>query len=62
MAQTHVVLEYTARSAMATAQMRVLFDQGTPAPLRHLLLGHKVETVYGRGWSSLQNGGLIAAG
>ena len=41
--------------------MRVLFDQGTPAPLRQLLLEHKVETAYERGWSSLQNGDLIAA-
>ena len=41
--------------------MRVLFDQGTPAPLRQLLLEHEVETAYERGWSSLQNGDLIAA-
>jgi hypothetical protein len=41
--------------------MRVLFDQGTPAPLRQLLLDHEVETAYERGWSSLQNGELIAA-
>lgn len=41
--------------------MRVLFDQGTPAPLRQLLLEHEVETAYERGWSSLQNGELIAA-
>ena len=41
--------------------MRVLFDQGTPAPLRHLLLEHEVETAYERGWSSLQNGELITA-
>ena len=41
--------------------MRVLFDHGTPAPLRDLLSGHEVETAYERGWSSLQNGDLIAA-
>ena len=41
--------------------MQVLFDQGTPAPLRHLLSGHVVETAHERGWSSLQNGDLIAA-
>jgi hypothetical protein len=40
--------------------MRVLFDQGTPAPLRQLLLGYEVETAYERGWSNLQNGELIA--
>jgi hypothetical protein len=33
--------------------MRVLFDQGTPAPLRHALVGHKVATAYEQGWSSL---------
>ena len=26
--------------------MRVLFDQGTPAPLRHALAPHKVSTVF----------------
>ena len=41
--------------------MRILFDQGTPAPLRHLLSGHQVETAYDRGWSSLENGELITA-
>lgn len=41
--------------------MRVLFDQGTPAPLRHALAGHIVETAYERGWSRLANGELIAA-
>ena len=41
--------------------MLVLFDQGTPAPLRHALAGHLVETAYERSWSSLKNGELIAA-
>lgn len=41
--------------------MRVLFDQGTPAPLRHALVGHSVETVFEWGWAALQNGALIAA-
>ena len=40
--------------------MKVLFDQGTPAPLRRALLEHSVETAYELGWSSLQNGALIA--
>ena len=40
--------------------MRSLFDQGTPAPLRHALAGHVVETAYERGWSSLSNGALLA--
>jgi predicted nuclease of predicted toxin-antitoxin system len=41
--------------------VKVLFDQGTPAPLRRALIGHTVETAYERGWSELQNGELIAA-
>ena len=39
--------------------MRVLFDQGTPVPLRASLTGHKVVTVYELGWSQLQNGELL---
>ncbi len=41
--------------------MRVLFDQGTPAPLRRSLPGHSVETAYERGWSGLSNGDLLKA-
>ncbi len=41
--------------------MKVLFDQGTPAPLRRLLPGHEVTTAYEMGWSALLNGELIAA-
>jgi len=40
--------------------VRVLFDQGTPAPLRHVLQGHQVSTAYERGWSTLANGELLA--
>jgi hypothetical protein len=40
--------------------VKVLFDQGTPAPLRRSLVDHTVETAYERGWSVLQNGELIA--
>jgi len=39
--------------------MRVLFDQGTPDPLREALLGHEVATVYERGWSRMKNGELL---
>jgi hypothetical protein len=39
----------------------VLFDQGTPAPLRQFLSKHKVETAYERGWSTLKNGELLLA-
>ena len=41
--------------------MRILFDQGTPAPLRNELGGHSVETAFERGWSELENGALISA-
>ena len=39
--------------------MRVLFDQGTPAPLRRHLPGHSVDTAFERGWSDLRNGDLL---
>ena len=39
--------------------MRVLFDQGTPAPLRGALTAHVVATVYEMGWSALSNGDLL---
>lgn len=41
--------------------MRVLFDQGTPVPLRHTLTVHVVETTYERGWSTLGNGEFLDA-
>jgi hypothetical protein len=41
--------------------VRVLFDQGTPEPLRHLLAQHEVATAYERGWSRLKNGELLDA-
>jgi hypothetical protein len=41
--------------------VKVLFDQGTPAPLRRALLDHVVETAFERGWASLRNGELLAA-
>ena len=39
--------------------MRILFDQGTPAPLRRSLIGHVVSTAYEQGWSTVTNGDLI---
>lgn len=39
--------------------MRVLFDQGTPVPLRHFLSGHEVSTAYELGWATLKNGELL---
>jgi hypothetical protein len=39
--------------------MRILFDQGTPAPLRHVLTGHYVSTAFELGWAQLANGDLL---
>lgn len=39
--------------------MKILFDQGTPVPLRRLLTEHTVDTAYDRGWSALTNGDLL---
>jgi hypothetical protein len=41
--------------------VRVLFDQGTPAPLRNALADHEVVTAYERGWARLKNGELLSA-
>ncbi len=41
--------------------MRILFDQGTPAPLRGSLPNHEVATAFELGWQTLQNGDLLAA-
>jgi hypothetical protein len=39
--------------------MRILFDQGTPVPLRKFLPGHIIKTAYQEGWSTLLNGDLL---
>ena len=39
--------------------MKILFDQGIPAPLRHALSDHIVVTAYEKGWSNLSNGNLL---
>lgn len=39
--------------------MLVLFDQGTPVPLRSVLTGHTVKTAAELGWSTLTNGELL---
>jgi hypothetical protein len=41
--------------------MKILFDQGTPAPLRHTLLGHTISTAYEMGWAEFENGDLLSA-
>ena len=40
--------------------MRILFDNGSPRPLRHRLFGHQVETARERGWDTLANGVLLS--
>ena len=39
--------------------MKILFDHGTPAPLRRELHGHAVDTAKERGWDRLGNGDLL---
>jgi hypothetical protein len=39
--------------------VRILFDQGTPVPLRHALPLHEIVTAFERGWDLLQNGELL---
>jgi hypothetical protein len=39
--------------------MRILFDQGTPIPLRKEFIGHEVVTAHELAWSSLSNGDLL---
>jgi hypothetical protein len=41
--------------------MLVLFDQGTPVPIRKYLKGHAVQTTAQRGWEELKNGELLKA-
>lgn len=39
--------------------MKLLFDQGTPAPLRKHLPEHSVDTLAEKGWSGKDNGALL---
>jgi len=39
--------------------VKVLFDQGTPAPLSKHLSSHQVLTAYDLGWQTLNNGDLL---
>jgi hypothetical protein len=39
--------------------VNILFDQGTPVPLRRHLVTHRVDTAFERGWSTLSNGKLL---
>jgi hypothetical protein len=40
--------------------MRVLLDQGTPAPIARHLPSHVVRTAHQQGWATLGNGELLA--
>jgi hypothetical protein len=39
--------------------VKIVFDHGTPAPLRHALTGHVVSTAFELGWATLKNGELL---
>lgn len=39
--------------------MRILFDQGTPVPLRRHLHPNSVDTVAEKNWSTVTNGDLL---
>ena len=39
--------------------MKLLFDQGTPAPLRKYLSAHSADTLAEKGWSDKDNGELL---
>ncbi len=41
--------------------MRILFDHGTPAPLRSFLTGHSITRTQDMGWDRLSNGELLTA-
>ncbi|MGE0120750.1 MAG: DUF5615 family PIN-like protein [Dongiaceae bacterium] len=40
--------------------MLILFDQGTPAPLRRHLVSHTIKTAHEMGWAGFDNGHLLA--
>lgn len=41
--------------------MRIIFDQGTPVPIRQHLPSHQVSTAFELGWDRLSNGELLDA-
>lgn len=54
---SHPCRPYHQREAIMA---HILFDQGTPEPLRKHLPRHIVETAFEPGWSNLRNGELLA--
>src|SRR5260370_19748081 len=59
--QALAVLECAERVWQQPSVVRVLFDQGTPVPLRNYLPEHKVATAAEMVWSTLSNGELLDA-
>jgi uncharacterized protein (DUF433 family) len=61
--QVDAVLEHAQRSLAGvwTGVVRILFDQGTPVPLRLSLTAHEVVTAFEQGWGELENGDLLRA-
>src|SRR3989304_2854869 len=41
--------------------MRILFDHGTPVPLKQYFPEHQIQTAFELGWARLTNGELLAA-
>ena len=41
--------------------MKILFDQGTPVPIRRFLEGHEIRTAAQEHWDTLRNGDLLEA-
>lgn len=41
--------------------MHILFDHGTPAPLRSFLTGHTIRRAKEEGWDTFNNGELLQA-
>jgi hypothetical protein len=41
--------------------MLILFDHGTPAPIRSFLEGHTIKRTQDMGWDRLTNGELLAS-
>ena len=41
--------------------MKILFDQGTPVPIRHFLEGQEIRTAAEEHWETLRNGDLLEA-
>ncbi len=48
------------RRLWRTTLVKLLFDEGTPWPLRHYLAKHEVWTARYRGWDGKSNGELLA--